>query len=351
MNKRGAALMFSYMVMTVLTILGVGFIARSVSEKNLLQRHAEAANAFWASEAGAARALVEMRAASVVTTGTDLWSGTLPGQGRYSVDVESAGVMYKVTIHGYYPDSGEARIERKIEAMMSKATPSDFFSNAIYSAGDVDFNGIAYSVTGDIIYADDIDNPDNVTGSVTQDPNVSPLARFDFQELYDTSSTQGNVYDTARLQDVQDGTDTFPASFWFTPPTDPMDPATGVPNVVYVEDDLQLNGNIGTIGGFFVVVGDVLSDPDAEDPEDAVLNGNGTIEGTIYTLGEFRINGGGGNLNINGGVWAGEEARLNGNAHVEFNSDYMDAIQSLDIETEVQIVNWRDTQNPYKTTY
>jgi hypothetical protein len=140
--------------------------------------------------------------------------------------------------------------------------------------------------------------------------------------------------------------DSFPDSFWYSEPTDPNDPTTGTPNVVYVESDLELNGNVGTIGGFFVVAGDVITNPD--DTSDATINGNGEIDGVVYTLGEFRINGGGGGLNVNGGVWAGEEARLNGNAHIAYTEDYMAALEALDINVEVQITSWRDTQNPYK---
>ncbi|MBU0549141.1 MAG: pilus assembly PilX N-terminal domain-containing protein [Candidatus Omnitrophica bacterium] len=355
MNKRGVALIAAYMVIAVLTILGVGFIVRTINERNIAQRYVDSVHAFWASEAGISRALSELRINSSLS-GIDLWSATLTN-GSYSVDVEVDGEMLKVTSHGFAP-AGVSRVERAVEAMMSKSVPSDFYDHAVYSGGDVDFNGDSYSVTGsttdacsgdagDVLYADqdDIEHPENISGSLTQDTTASPLARFDFQELLTISQSQGNVYDDARLQDVQQGQDSFPTSFWHTDPTDPEDPTTGVPNVVYVETDLQLNGNIGEVGGFFVVVGDVITNPD--DVEDMTINGNGTIDGVIYTLGTFRINGGGGNLNINGGVWAGEEVRLNGNAQISYNCDFMSAIEALDIDAEVQIISWRDTQNPF----
>lgn len=52
MNKRGAALILSYMVLTVLTILGSAFVVRSVSEGNVSRRYADSARAFWIAEAG-----------------------------------------------------------------------------------------------------------------------------------------------------------------------------------------------------------------------------------------------------------------------------------------------------------
>jgi cytoskeletal protein CcmA (bactofilin family) len=231
---------------------------------------------------------------------------------------------------------------------MSRSIPPNFYDNAIFSAGDLDINGDAYTVSGNVRYAGDFDveHPGNITdGTTTQDNTITPLARLDFEQLYTISQAQGNVYDAGRLKEVQKDNDQFPASFWYSAPTDPNDPTTGVPNVVYITTDLQVNGNIGQIGGIFVVVGDVITDPD--DTQDTTLNGNGTIDGLVYTRGEFRINGGATGLNVNGGIWAGEEARLNGSADVTYNADYMTAMQALDISGSVQISSWREGQNPY----
>ncbi|MFH1577874.1 MAG: pilus assembly PilX N-terminal domain-containing protein [Candidatus Omnitrophota bacterium] len=344
MNKRGIALVLSYMVIAVLTILGTGFITRAVSERNIARRYVNSVNAFWMCESGISRALSEMRT-NFEVSGTGLWSGAL-SQGSYSVDVEVVGSMRKVTVHGFSPATGPTQAERIVEVMLSGGTPSNFFDNVVYSAGDVTLNGDTYIIDGDVIYADTINDTDHITGTVINEPEASPLALFDFEELRAISQTQGNVYNDARLDDVQDGSDSFPTDFWFSDPTDPTDPTTGEPNVVYIEADLKLNGSIGTIGGFFVVVGDVVTNPGAV--EDLTINGNGQIEGIIYTRGQFRINGGGGNLNVDGGVWAGTEVRLNGNAEIAYNQDYMTAIDALDIDVQVQIASWRDTQNPFK---
>lgn len=94
------------------------------------------------------------------------------------------------------------------------------------------------------------------------------------------------------------------------------------------------------------MVGDVITDPD--DVEDATISGNGTIDGAIYTRGEFRINGGGGaDLNVNGGIWAGDQVRLNGNAKVAYNAEYMEAIKTLVGEGTPQICSWEDKKLPY----
>ncbi|MFC1658582.1 hypothetical protein ACFL1D_04255 [Candidatus Omnitrophota bacterium] len=343
MNRRGSILIVSYMVITVLTILTVGFIARSVTESNIFRRYANSVDSFWLAEAGIARALNELRDDFSVS-GEDLWPQTLI-QGDYYVDVEVVGQMRKVTSYGSAPGADSLRV---IEAMIEAGTPTNFYDHAVYSGGDIDFNGSAYSVDGDVLYADDFDvqEPGNINGDVVEDASASPLARFNFDELLAISAAQGNVYDASRLDDVKNGADNFPLSFWYEAPTVPGDPTTGTPNVVYVLTDLQLNGNIGTIGGLYVVVGDVVTNPDSI--EDLTINGNGEIDGIVYTRGEFRVNGGAGGLNVSGGVWAGEEARLNGNAHLAFNQDYMDSVEALDINIDPQIVWWRDTQSPYK---
>jgi hypothetical protein len=351
MGGKGIALILSLLVVVTLVVLGTTIFSRSASESSHARRYLDSTRAFWLAEAGLNRALEELRE-DFNLSGTNLWSGYL-GEGRYSVDVEDVIIdtqtAKRVTAHGFIP-ADNVRVERVIQAIMCKYIPPYFYDNAIYSAADVDLNGNAFSITGDVRYADSLDtnHPENINGTITYDPSISPLARLDFEQLLLISETQGNVYDEARLQDVNTGKDSFPTSFWYSEPTDPSDPTTGTPNIVYVQGDLQLNGNIGTIGGFFLVVGDVITNPD--DTSDATINGNGEIEGVIYTRGEFDINGGGGNLNINGGVWAGEEAELNGNAHVAYNQDYMSAIEALNINPDVQVVSWEELQNPYRLT-
>ena len=175
---------------------------------------------------------------------------------------------------------------------------------------------------------------------------------------------QGNLYDEFRIKDVETSKDSFPdcsecaakglpddCCFYYEYPTESS--PTGVPNVIYVEGDLSFSGNIGTdplrtVGGFFVVVGDVLPVPTGEDEMDSTLRGNGSIEGCIYSLGEFTINGGAAlGININGGVWSEADVTLNGNANVTYNGVYMEAIQDIkapDGTSPVppRMVSWRE---------
>lgn len=338
-QDRGYALMSVYLVIVVLLILAAGVMGYSLTEFQVAQAGQAGAQAFYLAEAGIDRAIAELRQDYQWHLGfADESYGEL---GTYTVTVGSQGNQRVLTSSGT-ATAAASPATRTLTAVVRQAIPLNFFDYAIYSSDLVTFNGNSYVVNGDVLSgdADPINNTSHVSGTITTgDPDANPLPRFDFSQLHAIAQGQGNVYDAARLQRVQQHHDQFPTAFWRTPPSDPNDPTTGVPNVVYVTTDLQLNGNIGTIGGFFVVVGDVLSDPDVT--EDAVINGNGTVDGPIYTRGTFRINGGAGRLNVTGGVWAGVEARLNGKATVSYNRAYMEALEGL-VSADVEMILWRE---------
>ncbi|HAJ57808.1 MAG TPA: hypothetical protein DCL35_08645 [Candidatus Omnitrophica bacterium] len=345
LNQRGSILIAAYIILLSLLAFGGIFFSRSVSDRKLLDINRERQEAFYLAETAVDKGLEELRD-NYSYAGSA--SPVAFARGEYEIVVTSlSSSRRKVMAYGYVPDKAQARARRVIEAITKRDSPPNFFDHAIYSANDIDFNGGSYAVNGDVIYADTVDNPGNVTGTVTQDSEISPLAQFDFAALRDIAISQGNLYDVARLDLVKNKQDSYPADFWNVPPTgDPIDPATGTPNVVYVEGDMVLNGDIGTIGGFFLVVGDVVTNPDST--SDTTINGNGEVDGCIYTTGDFRINGGGGGLNVNGGVWAGNEARLNGNATITYGQDFMDAIKSMiesqGLSSKAQILTWREIE-------
>ncbi len=372
-NKRGSVLIMVYMVLGVLLVLSSVFFTRIVSDRKLFDIGRERQEAFYLAEAAVDRGIVELKNDWSGYNGTGILSSdAIPlGRGKYKIDVSSGATtsQRKILAGGYIllqPPStapngpvtasacnadANCRAGRVIEAIVTKEKPSNFsYDKAIYSAGDIDLNGEAYSVGGDVIYAGSLSgSTGGITGSVTQDPTISPLAQFDFAGLRVKAETQGNLY----TADDIEAKVPYPTDFWYSAPTDPsIQPGPpesgydGVPNIVYVEGDMTLNGNIGTVGGFFIVVGDVLTDPD--DTSDMTINGNGEIDGSIYTTGNFRVNGGGAGLNVNGGVWAGLEVRLNGNATVAYNPYYMNAIKYFIDEQEeawpVELLSWRELE-------
>jgi hypothetical protein len=179
-----------------------------------------------------------------------------------------------------------------------------------------------------VIYAGTLTGTPNIepgTGTLTQDNSIYPLAHLDYNQLRSISQSQGNYHDATHNP-------AYPSSFWY-------DAGHTVPNVVFLEGSLVLRGN-QTIHGFVVVGGEVTYD--------ASFSGNVSVDGCVYTRGNFTFSGGGHALNVYGGVWVGGLATLNGGVDMHYNPDYMRGISGLNVNIVTQIVSWRDTQNPYK---
>jgi cytoskeletal protein CcmA (bactofilin family) len=323
MNKKGIVLLLGLMVITVLTVLGTVVISRSISESRAVQRHVESTQAFWLAEAAVNQALKALR----ISYSTSSVAGTI-GSGRYSATITSnADGSRTITAHGFVPASN-SHVERKLEITANKFSPSGFYDNTLCAAGNVAISGSSYSIVGDVTYAGTISSTSNITGTVTHDPSISPLAALDFTQLRTISQSQSNYHSASQLSGP------FPASFWYNE-------TLGIPNVVFLEGNLTLHGN-SSVAGFFVVGGEVTYD--------ATLSGNVAVIGCIYTRGNLTINGGGNALNIDGGVWVGSQTTLHGGVALAYNQTYMDAVENLHINTNVQLTSWKDLQNPYVLT-
>lgn len=323
MNKRGIVLLLSLGVIAVLSLLGSAVVSRSVNEANFARRHLETAQAFWLAEAGVNKALKDLRSNYNLTN----IPATTLGQGGYSAAIASQiDGSRLVTATGYLPSAGAARSQRVLQVRMYQAValPPNFFNNIIYGGGNIILNGSSFELEGDVRYAGAISgNTSRIEGAIIPDASINPIARLDFDQLRSISQGQGNYHDASHLNGP------FPSSFWYNQ-------SLGIPNVVFLEGNLNLSGNV-TVGGFFVVGGEVVYD--------ASISGNVAFQGCIYTLGRFTISGGGSALNVNGGVWAGQQVTLNGGVELEYNATYMNAVSGLNITSSVRITSWRDTQN------
>lgn len=335
-KNRGAILIITFLAITVLVIISIGMFLRMISETRATERHKETAEAFYLAEAAIDKAISKLPSDTAAETGVSL------GAGKYSLTIEvlEANKKWKAIGTGYVPDlPPNARAQKRIEAFLEKKELADlFWDNAIYSAGDVTFIGNSYEVNGKVIYADEIQGEELIPPEmITHDPNISPLALLDFQYLRQIAvsqiqpSGQNNLFTAADI-----GVKDFPTSFWFDN-SDP-DPLNWIPNVVYIESDLILRGNL-VAGGFIIVGGDVI--------DNVELGGNASIDGCVYTRGYFQNKGGGNSLNVNGGIWAGDYVTLRGNAKVDYNATYMDAIRrNINPSTEVQLISWREEPIP-----
>ena len=346
-RKRGFIYVLSLGIVFFLTVAGTTMLMRGVSDTGLSEHVASQQRAFHLADAGIDDALSLLR--DPLVNNWDLWSGTgqpisMGGMGTYETLVDKDGGTRKIrsTGNASNPIPNSRRI---IEAWVQRVLPPNFYDNAIYGAGSIELIGNAYSVNGRVLSSSPIGNTQNVQcinpPCVIQDPQASPLPKLSFAQLRQLADGQWNVYDAARLERIRNKQEFFPRTFCFSPPTDPNDPSTCTPNINYIEGDLVLSHDIGTVGGLFVVVGNVLTDLTAA-PENTTIEGNGEVVGAIYTTGDFIVRGGGNGLNVDGGVWAGDLARLNGSVVVQYNATYMNSIKKLDIYPELQLLLWRE---------
>ena len=329
-EKRGAVLIVTFMVIAILVIISIGMFLRMISESRTAERYKDAAGAFYAAEAAIDSAITQLPSNLSPATGVSLQDPNGNVIGKYSFTIASiiAGEKWEIVGTGYAVGKvGETRAQKTIKAVVSKKDLGDFFwDNAILSAGNVTFKGTAYSVTGDVRFAGSISGEDQIPAEdVIHDTGVAPLPLLDFQYLLNKAASQGHVYT---------GYDSsMPTTFWFDQ-SDP-DPTKWIPNVVYIQGDLRLSGSKDKVGGFLIVGGDVIQNVD--------VTGSATVDGCIYTRGYFQNKGGGNQLNINGGIWAGTNCNLTGNVTVTYNKTYMDAIRNnIDPTTEIQLISWRE---------
>jgi hypothetical protein len=333
-SNKGIVLMMTLAFLALFTTATVLYITAIVSDFKLTKRSTNSYKAFFLAESGIYKALYGIRnipgypgegASPIYYHGLN--------KGEYEVSVSGTGPIL-VESTGYFPRKSGQYVKKSVVAEVSAPMPAWFFGNAIFAGENVDLNG-NYTITpaGSIRYGDVID-PEGLGQKFDGD-----FPMLDFEQLRNTAiaqvkpNGQNNLYTATDIANNKP----FPDSFWFDADNDPPT----IPNVVYVETNLVLKGNVGTLCGFFVVAGDVITNP-SSDGADTTINGNGTIDGCVYTLGDFRINGGGNGLGVTGGVWGRDEVRLNGNGEVTYGQPYQDAIRALDIGVKPQIISWRE---------
>lgn len=137
LNKRGIALILSYLVIAAFMVLfiGGGFVPRSINESFHLRRHDYSTVAYWLAEAGIANAVKQLPSTNPITstpvnvgTGVGYFSATLTQPSAASYDIVSTGDFNNIYRTIY------ANIE----------VPSFSFggiSNAIETTGDLNIKG------------------------------------------------------------------------------------------------------------------------------------------------------------------------------------------------------------------
>ena len=351
LNNKGMLLLSTYFIIALLLFFIGMFAFKNLWEARAVERYKQNIQSFNAAEAGMDAAIAQLPNSTAPLTNVALVDHTGQSRATYSatISVLQIGKKWRVDSWGYVPNAGAAVVSNHLQSVVEKTgVPPSFWGNAIYTAGNVVVNGNAYSIQGDVIYAGTSSalTPPNFMGTSTPDPSINPLARLDFSSLRAIAQTQikaGGVDNLYTAAEIATGNPPLPKTFWYD--TSNPDPTKWIPNVVYVESDLILNGKI-TIGGFLVVVGDILNTPDETD--ETIINGTGQIDGCVYSTGQFRVNGGGQGLNVLGGVWSGGDGvRLNGSITVQYNAAYMNAIRDNlpPPGSSVKLRSWREVNS------
>lgn len=139
MGKKGLALILTFMVILVLTILGTAIVSKSVSEVRIAQQYTKSAQAFWIAEAGVAQALTQLKNDF---NNLNSIAPTPLGQGQYSVDtiVVEGPNRRLFTAHGFVPSAAAPRTERKITVLVQNlgGIHPDLITYAIETSGILD---------------------------------------------------------------------------------------------------------------------------------------------------------------------------------------------------------------------
>lgn len=335
------ALIASLMVTIILTAFASILVSRSVFERNLNLRYTSQTQAFWLAEAGANKAIKELK----INFNTTSLGNTSLGDGGYSYTITAINATSRiVNATGFVPftsPTASRQIQITAERTPSLAPPG-FYDNAVYAAGTttVDANG-NYKINGTVNSAGPFSGGAKmqVNGTIYQNNlTISPLYDLNYEELQQISVSQGNYFNA-----TVSGTSDLPTSFWYNE-------TAGIPNVIFIEGDLNIktvSGKSKTIGGFFVTKGQVTyNETDIVDGGDynASITGNVQIQGCIYAPGSLK---GGGTMDIYGGVWVGNNTDFKGTMSINYNATYMNAIKNLHADGTINVTQWRDMQNPY----
>lgn len=290
-DNKGMILVASYMVITVLVVLTVGFATRSIGEQRIASKEKDSIQAFWLAEAGLDRAISDLSIASL--------SGTL-GSGTYSTQTSSvSSTRYLVVSTGGVPGIDTAdpnNIVRTIRAIVEQP------------ALDADPSGITSAITanGDVV----------VRGSAEVNGDIDANYVFDFEEVFGISKE--TMEDSANNSYV-----------------DPPNNVTPVSNITWVDidslEDFRITDNTWTGNGILVVNGD------------AKITG-GHFEGIIWIIGSLWISG---DPIIDGAIFveSGTEfdTTVTGNPIVNFDGDdVLSAFDYLPSDLLPYLVSWKE---------
>jgi hypothetical protein len=137
MNNKGVALIFSFIIVLVLSILLSAFYFKSINENNMVRRYISSMRAFWAAEAGIAEAKSNLPNSP---TNGNIGDCSYETTTTYRASINNSD-YYDIASTGTAPSSG-SEISRTLNAvvMTGPVDPSKF-QYSVQAANDLCFGG------------------------------------------------------------------------------------------------------------------------------------------------------------------------------------------------------------------
>jgi hypothetical protein len=355
-NERGVTMMVVVLIFMVASLGLASMSSVGTYQLRNERRSFERLQALYLAEAAVAEAKAELKGAnfaSALFTGDGDTLAMADGEFYYNISAveeeledpdceeENCTVIQRRTVEGYgvVPDFENSDTARAVRVVVEKEITAipDVFDKTIYAVDDINKTGNSGSIDGDVFAGDDNLGKTAPFEGAIETMNDEAWANFDMplEELKQIAEEQGNYY--ADAPDVS----TLPNSFWFE---EPAEGSPGVPNVIFIEGDVSYSGN-DDFGGFLVVAGDYLNNPDAPDPAgDVTLGGNIDLDGVIFSVGNATVHGGGNpaDWDVNGAIYAWGDVLLNGSIHIDYNAEYAAAIGNLASGVSYSTVSWNE---------
>lgn len=297
-GKRGIALIMSFFVILVITILGATFFSRVMNENKLVRRYVESARALWLAEAGVAQAMVNLPSADT--------SGILGGD-NFHYDAHTAvqpstNEYYTIDSTGTVDMGNLGQVQRRLKVAV-RVIPIDptKFDKTIEATGILDVKSAA-------VYIED-------------PPGSESQATFIFSDLFQHSKEEVKSL----------------ATHHYTDPANNPQPVDGITWVDLSQgNELMITISGGWHGsGILIVAGN------------AIING-GTFDGIIYVIGTLTMQG---NPVIHGTVLVEnatslDEDKLAGTPDLYYDPDIIGgAVDPLKFSSQ-SIVSWEEMLLP-----
>ena len=307
MNKRGVALIFGLVVITVFSVLATSYFMRTMNENNWVKRETNSIRAFWLAEAGAAQAIAALPSTTAL-------SGTLESNIRYQYSTTTTFIssgatdIYRIDANGAVSIPGGGSVQRNVEVYISLDPPDpEAFGYALEAEGEIKFTGSADIGPEGHDYNEyaSISFPDRI-GLSTDEAEV--IAEND--GVHTTVANAGDNYVPSGIEDSIHWVD---IQAPLKQARIPQEGWTGS-GILIVNGELELNG--------------------------------GTFYGIIWVIGKLSI---AGNADIHGAIIAecGSEIKtsVTGNPQLTWDPDAIeDALGLLETYSPRSVITWREGQ-------